>query len=243
MNTKANSQRTWLETITTWPAYPVWGQLQWWPDCPTRHTGLLRRTGKETVRAEHLLLLYISKCRQYLGIQSVDRKWWIAKSVWDTAVVSYRQYTDLFWCDRKTTEKLPHRIGKTSWDSNMPPAAYRSIVLPLHKTMRRFTGISHQVRWQYQSPKLVNSWLYRQAYVLWHDSRNTRDSRERNGTGLLWTNNRTIWRQAQVCFQSFNCRFACSSGALLHLLGTNRLQEIPGGKNQAKPQNVWGQQI
>jgi hypothetical protein len=57
MNTKASSQRTWLETITIWPACPVRGQLEWWLDFRTRHTSHLRRTG--TVRAEHLLLLHI----------------------------------------------------------------------------------------------------------------------------------------------------------------------------------------
>lgn len=36
------------------------------------------------------------------------------------------------------TEKLTDGIGKTSWDSNLPPAEYKSIVLPLHQTMRRF---------------------------------------------------------------------------------------------------------
>jgi len=139
MNTKANSQRTWLETITTWPAYPVRGQLQWWLDCRTRHTSLLRRTGKGTVRAEHLTPAAVVYFEMSSVPQDIERRWRMMNC---EGCVRKRQWfrTGNIPTFSDVTEKLAHRIGMTSWDLNLPPAEYKSRVLPLHQTMRRFYG-------------------------------------------------------------------------------------------------------
>jgi len=47
--------------------------------------------------------------------------------------------------------------GKTSWDSNLPPAEYKSIVLPLNQTMRRFHWHFSPSPMTVSASKLVNS--------------------------------------------------------------------------------------
>ena len=153
MNTKANSQRTWLETITTWPAYPVRGQLQWWLDCRTRHTGLIRRTGKGTYQGgtPAAIVYFLTS----LVPRDIERRW---------------KMMNCKGCVRKQqwfrSGNITHRIGKTSWVSHLPPAEYKSTVLTLYQILRLFAGISHRVPWLHLSPKLVNSRLRRQTYVL-----------------------------------------------------------------------------